>query len=68
QDVQEMLVLSDRDLDDYESEVDRLQSRIVYVEAQKQRLLDYKTKLRSLLSPTRRFPNEILGRIFEFTC
>ncbi|KAE9406603.1 hypothetical protein BT96DRAFT_222752 [Gymnopus androsaceus JB14] len=68
QEVQEMLLLSDRDLEDYESEIIRLKSQILYVEAQKKRLIDYKQRLRSLLSPTRRLPNETLGRVFEFAC
>ncbi|KAE9406621.1 hypothetical protein BT96DRAFT_223414 [Gymnopus androsaceus JB14] len=68
QDVQEMLLLSDRDLENYESEIIRLKSQIFYVEAQKKRLQDYKVKLRSLMSPIRQLPNETLGRIFEFAC
>ncbi|KIK52728.1 hypothetical protein GYMLUDRAFT_233298 [Collybiopsis luxurians FD-317 M1] len=61
-----MLLLSDRDLEDYESEIARLQTQLVYVEAQRERLRDYRTKLRSLRSPIRRIPNEVLSRIFEF--
>lgn len=68
EDVQEMLLLSNRDLENYESEIIRLKSQILYVESQKKRLHDYRVKLRSLLSPVRQLPNETLGLIFGFAC
>ncbi|KIK52727.1 hypothetical protein GYMLUDRAFT_962768 [Collybiopsis luxurians FD-317 M1] len=63
-----MALLLDRDMAGYESELAHLHSQILYVEAQKKRLFNYKRKIYSLLSSIRRLPNEILGRVFELAC
>ncbi|KIK52701.1 hypothetical protein GYMLUDRAFT_49770 [Collybiopsis luxurians FD-317 M1] len=65
--IERMLVLCARDLEDYKAEMARLRALIFYLDAQKQRLCDHRAKLRSLLSPIRKLPNELLLRIFEFT-
>ncbi|KIK52721.1 hypothetical protein GYMLUDRAFT_250977 [Collybiopsis luxurians FD-317 M1] len=66
--VEEMILLLNRDLADSESEIAHLQSRILFAEVQKKRLLDYKKSLQFLLSPIRRLLNETLGRVFTFAC
>ncbi|KIK52720.1 hypothetical protein GYMLUDRAFT_105328, partial [Collybiopsis luxurians FD-317 M1] len=66
--VEEMILSLNRDMADYESEIAHLQSQILFVEAQKKRLLDYKRSLQFLLSPIRRLPNETLGGVFTFAC
>lgn len=66
----ELILLSEKDLDDYDAEITRLQSQITYAQTQKQkqRLQEYKTTLvHSLLSPFR-FPNEILFMVLESAC
>ncbi|KIK52714.1 hypothetical protein GYMLUDRAFT_207835, partial [Collybiopsis luxurians FD-317 M1] len=66
--IEETLLLLDKDMADYESEIVHLQSQILYVEAQMKRLFKYKAKYQLLLSPIRRLPNETLERIFLFAC
>ncbi|KAF9065133.1 hypothetical protein BDP27DRAFT_1332337 [Rhodocollybia butyracea] len=66
--VAELLEAVDKDLEDYESEILLLQSRIMYIKAQQTQLKKHAAVLRSLRSPIRRFPNEILSRIFDFAC
>ncbi|KAF9059701.1 hypothetical protein BDP27DRAFT_1340957 [Rhodocollybia butyracea] len=53
-----------RDLEDYESEIYRLER----LRQEKERLEQYATRLRSLLSPFRKVPDEILRRIFDDCC
>lgn len=66
--IRELILLSEKDLDDYDAEITRLQSQITYAQTQKQRLQEYKTTLvQSLLSPFR-FPNEILFMVLESAC
>lgn len=66
--IREMILLSEKDLDDYDAEITRLQSQITYAQTQKQRLQEYKaTLVQSLLSPFR-FPNEILFMVLESAC
>ncbi|KAE9408955.1 hypothetical protein BT96DRAFT_787040, partial [Gymnopus androsaceus JB14] len=67
-DIRELILLSEKDLDDYDTEIVHLQSQIVYVQEQKKLLNEYKTGLQSLLSPFRKLPNEILCIIFELAC
>ncbi|KAF9072077.1 hypothetical protein BDP27DRAFT_1321037 [Rhodocollybia butyracea] len=66
--VAEMLKAIDMDLEDYESEVSLLQSRILYIKTQQTRLKEHAVNLRSLNSPVRKVPNEILLRIFDYAC
>ncbi|KAF9069489.1 hypothetical protein BDP27DRAFT_1186687, partial [Rhodocollybia butyracea] len=54
-----------RDLQDYESEIHRLESRSLFLKAQMERLQQYTSQVRSLLSPVRRVPDEILQSIFD---
>ncbi|KAE9384298.1 hypothetical protein BT96DRAFT_793957, partial [Gymnopus androsaceus JB14] len=58
----------DRDLEDSEREVMRLQSQIMFIQEQQKRLRAYKTKIHSLSSPIRKIPNEILASIFDSAC
>ncbi|KAF9066349.1 hypothetical protein BDP27DRAFT_1179924, partial [Rhodocollybia butyracea] len=68
QDLEHVLALCDSDYDDYELEVAHLQSRILYTRQQQQMLKDHKVRLRSLNSPVRKIPNEILANIFDLAC
>ncbi|KAE9390259.1 hypothetical protein BT96DRAFT_352140 [Gymnopus androsaceus JB14] len=68
QNISDILLLCDRDIDDYEVEVARLRSQILYIQTQQGRLKHHKQNLRSLLSPSRWIPNEILSYIFELAC
>ncbi|KAF9072049.1 hypothetical protein BDP27DRAFT_1320996 [Rhodocollybia butyracea] len=63
-----MLKDVDKDLEDYESEILLLQSRILYIENQQTWLKKHAVGLRSLISPIRKVPNEILLRIFDYAC
>ncbi|KAE9399362.1 hypothetical protein BT96DRAFT_820689, partial [Gymnopus androsaceus JB14] len=58
----------DKDIEDCDAEVDRLQSQIIFIRNQRKRLEEYKTCLRFLRSPIRKIPNETLLRIFDFAC
>ncbi|KAE9408432.1 hypothetical protein BT96DRAFT_698741 [Gymnopus androsaceus JB14] len=64
----EILLSCDRDLEDAENEVMRLQSEIIYIQEQQKRLRDYRMKVHSLSSPTREIPNEVLASIFDYAC
>ncbi|KAF9066742.1 hypothetical protein BDP27DRAFT_1329972 [Rhodocollybia butyracea] len=66
--IAEMLKAIDKDLEDYDSEILLLQSRILYIKTQQTRLKKHAVDLRSLNSPIRRVPNEILLRIFDYAC
>ncbi|KAJ3875569.1 hypothetical protein F5051DRAFT_58852 [Lentinula edodes] len=65
---EDLLLLCAKDAAGYDVEASRLKSQLMYIEAQKKNLQDYTRKIRFLLSPIRRIPNEILIRIFEFAC
>ncbi|KAE9402714.1 hypothetical protein BT96DRAFT_918015 [Gymnopus androsaceus JB14] len=62
------LVLCDGDLQDYEADLMRLQSQILFIEEQQARLKVHRARLRSLTSPVRKIPNEILASIFDSVC
>ncbi|KAF9072061.1 hypothetical protein BDP27DRAFT_1184608, partial [Rhodocollybia butyracea] len=66
--VEEMLKDVDKDLEEYETEISLLQSRILYIKSQQTRLKEHVIDLRSLNSPIRKVPNEILFRIFDYAC
>ncbi|KAE9393187.1 hypothetical protein BT96DRAFT_924229 [Gymnopus androsaceus JB14] len=68
QDIEDLLLLCDRDDDDYEIELAHLKSRILFIGQQQNRLAYHKEKLRSLSSPIRKLPNEILRLIFDYAC
>ncbi|KAF5343445.1 hypothetical protein D9758_011808 [Tetrapyrgos nigripes] len=55
-------------LQDAEHNVSQLESRIISLRNEQQELLFRIAQYRSLLSPIRRIPPEILGRIFGFCC
>lgn len=65
QHIEATLLLCDKDYDDYEMEVTRLQSQILFIRGQQKRLKEHRQTLQSLCSPIRKLPNEILGSIFE---
>ncbi|KAE9386341.1 hypothetical protein BT96DRAFT_1026274 [Gymnopus androsaceus JB14] len=67
-DVTGILADVDKDLEDCEAEVGRLQSRIIALHNQHRLLEQYRTYLRSFRSPIRRLPNETVLRIFEYAC
>ncbi len=64
----ETLKLAEKDLQDYDAEVHKLQLRVLDLTLQKTRLENHMVKLRSLQAPIRRLPNELLLRIFVFCC
>ncbi|KAE9408923.1 hypothetical protein BT96DRAFT_627091 [Gymnopus androsaceus JB14] len=66
--IRELILLSEKDFDDYDAEIARLQSQLISIRDQRKRLVDYNTQLRSLLSSFREIPNEILCIIFEWAC
>ncbi|KAE9404097.1 hypothetical protein BT96DRAFT_438501 [Gymnopus androsaceus JB14] len=68
QEVDDIILLCDRDLEDYEAEVMRLQAQILFVQGQQTRLRNHKTKILSLNSPIRKLPNEVLALIFDYAC
>ncbi|KAE9402717.1 hypothetical protein BT96DRAFT_537857 [Gymnopus androsaceus JB14] len=66
--VSEMIILCDGDLEDYEADLMPLRSQILFIEEQQARLKAYKARLRSLASPIRKLPNEVLASIFDSVC
>ncbi|KAE9400474.1 hypothetical protein BT96DRAFT_1018860 [Gymnopus androsaceus JB14] len=57
-----------RDLEDYESEIHRIESRRIFLDAQRKRLQIYASHVESLVAPIRKIPTEILQRIFDDCC
>ncbi|KAF9069488.1 hypothetical protein BDP27DRAFT_1222549, partial [Rhodocollybia butyracea] len=57
-----------QDLQDYESEIHRLKSRSIFLQAQMERLQQYASQVQSLCSPIRKVPDEILQCIFDYSC
>ncbi|KAF9077373.1 hypothetical protein BDP27DRAFT_1312293 [Rhodocollybia butyracea] len=57
-----------RDLDSYEAEIIRLETRKMFLVSQKERLIAYAVQVQSLLSPVRKLPSEILQRVFDMCC
>ncbi|KAF9059695.1 hypothetical protein BDP27DRAFT_454480 [Rhodocollybia butyracea] len=66
--VKEILALADKDIEDYDFEIARLREQLTIIEAQKEQLGTQRAKLRALLSPMRKMPNEILFRILRQVC
>ncbi|KAF9040338.1 hypothetical protein BDP27DRAFT_1305446, partial [Rhodocollybia butyracea] len=58
----------EKDLDGYESEMHRLQIRMTNVRNRRERLKTHAENLRSLFSPIRKLPNELLVRVFSYVC
>lgn len=63
--VKEMLSELSKDYQGYSSEIARLQLEIRLLSSQQQHLKEYESKLRSLVSPIRKLPNEIILIIFD---
>lgn len=66
--MRETISLCDEDLDDYDTEINRLQNQIIQLQAQRNRLNDYKSQLQSFGSAFWKLPNETLCIIFESIC
>ncbi|KAF9070045.1 hypothetical protein BDP27DRAFT_1183015, partial [Rhodocollybia butyracea] len=58
----------ERDLQDYDTEIQRLESRRTLLAAQRDNLKQYASEVQSLLSPARKVPDEILQCIFDDCC
>lgn len=59
------LTLGDDELTRYDREIASLQARLARLERKKQDLTDHLSCIRSLLSPVRRLPQEILQEVFS---
>ncbi|KAE9386338.1 hypothetical protein BT96DRAFT_789466, partial [Gymnopus androsaceus JB14] len=61
------IIVSDveKDIEDCDAEIDRLRSRILVLQNQRRLLEKYRTYSRSLRSPIRKIPNEIVLQIFD---
>ncbi|KAF9075312.1 hypothetical protein BDP27DRAFT_1315869 [Rhodocollybia butyracea] len=68
EEVKQMLALADKDIEDHDSEIARLHGQILIIEEGKRKLEAQRARLRALLSPVRKLPNEILSRIFQHVC
>ncbi|KAF9066388.1 hypothetical protein BDP27DRAFT_1227639 [Rhodocollybia butyracea] len=68
EEVEEMVALADKDIEDHDFELARLHRQILAVEAENHRLEKQKAKICALLSPIRMLPNELLLRSLEFVC
>ncbi|KAE9403219.1 hypothetical protein BT96DRAFT_917659 [Gymnopus androsaceus JB14] len=66
--ISRILVNVEKDLEDYEAEVHRLQSRLIFIRNQRQRLQKYKSYVSSFKSPIRTMPKETILLIFEYAC
>ncbi|KAJ3892663.1 hypothetical protein GG344DRAFT_75715 [Lentinula edodes] len=58
----------DKDLEACSIEIHHLQSGVIFLQNQHRRLENYRTCLRSLKSPIRKLPNEVMLRIFDYAC
>ncbi|KIK63404.1 hypothetical protein GYMLUDRAFT_106225, partial [Collybiopsis luxurians FD-317 M1] len=58
----------ERDQEDYETEICRLEARVLFFATQQERLREYSAQIKALTSPIRKLPNELLGRIFDECC
>ncbi|KAF9078263.1 hypothetical protein BDP27DRAFT_1200891, partial [Rhodocollybia butyracea] len=54
-----------RDLDDYDKEIHRLESRRMVLIAQQERTREIMNQVQCLLAPIRKLPDEILGCVFD---
>ncbi|KAF9068521.1 hypothetical protein BDP27DRAFT_816623 [Rhodocollybia butyracea] len=63
-----LIRLADKDINEYTTEISRLESQLSSLKAQCERVERQKLALHSLLSPLRSLPNEILTIIFRCAC
>jgi hypothetical protein len=63
--VAELLKTSESELQEYDEEIKRLKAKIFALEGRKKKLEGYIVAMRSLLSPIRKLPLDVLGSIFE---
>ncbi|THU78881.1 hypothetical protein K435DRAFT_603695, partial [Dendrothele bispora CBS 962.96] len=66
--VNSLLHDAEKDLDDYDTEIAQLETAISILKHKRARLEGHIAKFRSLLSPIRRLPPEILSLIFILRC
>ncbi|THU96663.1 hypothetical protein K435DRAFT_664009, partial [Dendrothele bispora CBS 962.96] len=66
--LKEMIRCAEDDLKAYRAEILRLESKIMVLSTKSDLLEKHTEKLRSLVSPMRRLPNEVLGHIFFYCC
>ncbi|THU82812.1 hypothetical protein K435DRAFT_971825 [Dendrothele bispora CBS 962.96] len=66
--VDELLHDAEKDFDAYDAEIARLETAISVLKHKRRRLEGHVAKYRSLLSPIRRLPPEILGLVFLLCC
>ncbi|KAF9070785.1 hypothetical protein BDP27DRAFT_1219998, partial [Rhodocollybia butyracea] len=57
-----------RDLDDYDREIHRLESRRMVLIAEQERTRKIMEQVKYLLAPIRKLPGEILGYVFDQCC
>ncbi|KIK54896.1 hypothetical protein GYMLUDRAFT_130580, partial [Collybiopsis luxurians FD-317 M1] len=65
--ISQTLLNTKKDIADYKLEIRSLQIHISEMRTRRTQLKVYKASLKSLLSPIRRLPNELLYRIFGLT-
>ncbi|KAJ3891597.1 hypothetical protein GG344DRAFT_76785 [Lentinula edodes] len=64
--VQQVLSEGEKDLKDYDTEIARLQARVLFFERKKDRLQAHLSDCTSLISSIRRLPDDILRIIFDY--
>ncbi|THV06935.1 hypothetical protein K435DRAFT_848613 [Dendrothele bispora CBS 962.96] len=67
-DIKEMIRCAEDDLEAYRAEILSLESKVKLLSIKSDLLEKHTEKVRSLLSPVRRLPNEVLGDIFSYCC
>ncbi|THV06938.1 hypothetical protein K435DRAFT_644327, partial [Dendrothele bispora CBS 962.96] len=67
-DIKEMIRCAEDDLEAYRAEILSLESKVKLLSIKSDLLEKHTEKIRSLLSPVRRLPNEVLGHIFSYCC
>ncbi|KAF5390424.1 hypothetical protein D9757_005236 [Collybiopsis confluens] len=65
EEVASILKNAELDLQDYEAEIDRSKARALFLTSQKEGLREYATRVKMLLSPIRRLPDELLSAVFD---
>ncbi|KAF9263882.1 hypothetical protein L218DRAFT_841500, partial [Marasmius fiardii PR-910] len=66
--ISQYLVDAEADLKAYQDEINGLKTRLIVLETRRDSLKEVIGNYRSLLSPIRRMPSEILTRIFSLCC
>ncbi|ESK91769.1 hypothetical protein Moror_10598 [Moniliophthora roreri MCA 2997] len=66
--INQFLVDGEKELQEFQVEISRLQTAILALEARREGLKQMMEKYRSLLSPIHRMPLEVLTNIFKFYC